>query len=528
MQIKKQLPARASIQQLKKQAKDLLADARSGTIGAADRIRFALPRAADTPERLRLADAQLIVAREYGFESWSKLKHKVETINLDDPITAFVEAACVPMDGAWHASGSLDRAQLILAQHPEIAEHDVYTAALLGNHAAVRRFVERDPDLVTSTGQLYDWDPLTYVCFSRYLRLDRQRSDGMVRTARVLLERGASANTGFYSQDHEPDPSMETVIYGAAGVARHAEMTRLLLEHGADPNDGETPYHAPEGYDNDALKVLVESGKVDAGGLMTMLTRKHDWHDYDGIKWLLEHGAEPNRMSHWGKRALHQALERNNAVRFVELLLDHGADPELANRDGRTAIAVAARMGRADVLDLFVRRGLSIELERGNALLAACARGDAVTAAAIASQNPGIVASLEAEDPALLADVAGSGNTDGVRIMLDLGFSVASRTNRTGSRSDTALHVAIWRSRHDTAKLLIERGAPLEATNQQGETPLAHAVRGHLHSEWTRDRTIEIIATLLAAGARVDAVTSFPSGDAEVDDLLRRYGREPR
>jgi hypothetical protein len=73
------------------------------------------------------------------------------------------------------------------------------------------------------------------------------------RPPRILLEHGASADTGFYADEHEPDPAFETVLYGAAGVANDAGLTRLLLDHGADPNDGETPYHVPERYDNSAL-----------------------------------------------------------------------------------------------------------------------------------------------------------------------------------------------------------------------------------------------------------------------------------
>ena len=57
------------------------------------------------------------------------------------------------------------------------------------------------------------------------------------------------------------------------------------------------PYHTPETYDNDALKALVESGRLTADSLSTMLLRKADWHDYDGLKYLLEHGADPNRMT---------------------------------------------------------------------------------------------------------------------------------------------------------------------------------------------------------------------------------------
>ena len=75
------------------------------------------------------------------------------------------------------------------------------------------------------------------------------RSAGFVRAAEALLDAGASANTGFFEQNHQPHPAWESVLYGAAGVAHHPELTRLLLDHGADPNDPkdeETVYHAPE------------------------------------------------------------------------------------------------------------------------------------------------------------------------------------------------------------------------------------------------------------------------------------------
>ena len=69
MSHRKQLPARASIEQLKKQAKELLAELRAGSAEAAARLAEALPGARD-----RLADAQLVLAREYGFPSWSELR----------------------------------------------------------------------------------------------------------------------------------------------------------------------------------------------------------------------------------------------------------------------------------------------------------------------------------------------------------------------------------------------------------------------------------------------------------------------
>src|SRR5438874_1161612 len=310
MNQRKQLPARANVEQLKKQAKDLQAQFRAGSTDALERVRKVLPAA-----RGLLADAQLVIAREYGFESWSKLRRRVEAIDLDDPGNLFTEAACMPIDGAPHGSGGLEKAEAILASHPQIARQDVYLAAILGDAAAVRRFVEENPRAATETGGLYDWDPLTYLCFSRYLRND---PDGrFVRTARILLDGGASPSTGFYAQDHEPAPAFESAIYGTAGVARHVGLTRLLLERGGDPNDGETAYHVPEGYQNEVMKLLVESGKLKPEGLTTMLGRKLDWHDFDGAAWLLDHGADANALSAWGRRALHQSLERDNPLRFV-------------------------------------------------------------------------------------------------------------------------------------------------------------------------------------------------------------------
>jgi hypothetical protein len=163
----------------------------------------------------------------------------------DDPPTSFIKAACVPLD-SWHASGTLERAEAILAAHPEVKAASIHTAAVLGDDAAVRRFLGLDPAAAAAKGGPYNWDALTHLCFSRYLRLEPARSVGFVRAATALLDAGASANTGWYETNHQPHPEWESVLYGAAGIAHHGELTGLLLERGADPNDGEVTYHTPE------------------------------------------------------------------------------------------------------------------------------------------------------------------------------------------------------------------------------------------------------------------------------------------
>jgi ankyrin repeat protein len=440
---------------------------------------------------------------------------------------AFIEAACVPLDGG-HASGTLERAEAIRAAHPEVATVDIHTAAILGDDAAVRRFLALDPATATAKGGPRGWDALTYLCFSKYLRLDRARSDGFVRAARALLDAGASANTGWYETNHLPSPEWESALYGAAGVAHHAELTRLLLERGADPNDEETPYHTPETYDNGAVQALLDSGKLSDDNLATMLLRKADWHDHAGMQLMLEHGADPNRMTRWHLTALHQALRRDNALENIALLIDHGADATLGNHaDGRSAVALAARRGRGDVLELFARRGVTIELQGLERLLAACASNDVTAVLAIAAREPELVRQVLEEGGKLLAEFAGVGNVDGVRHLLDLGVPVAVLYAGDGyfdiATDSTALHVAAWRARPAVVKLLIARGAPLNVRDGKGCTPLALAVKACVDSYWTDRRTPESVRALLDAGASLSGVL-YPSGYVEVDELLKASG----
>jgi len=398
----------------------------------------------------------------------------------------FIRAACIPMDGSWHSTGGIDRARGILAKNPEVATADIYSAAVLGNDSSVRQFLQSDISQATAKGGPYGWDALTYLCFSKYLRLDKDRSDGFVRAATALLQSGADANTGFYSDEHLPEPTFESVLYGAAGVAHHDEMTKLLLDHGADPNDGETEYHAPEWFNNRPMELVVESGRLKPMGLTTMLHRKLDWTNLSGVIWLLDHGADPNQVSLWGARALDHSLNRDNPLVFIESLLDYGADPRLSTSDGINAFMRAAATGRSDALDLFRKRGFAFKLEDDFAFLEACATGQEMLAAKRVAEDPEVVTRLSSVDKPILASFAGAGNTEGVRILLDLGFDIESEATHPGSRGNSALHLAVWRERLETVKLLISRGASLTARNPGGLTPLMLAEQAQTEmSEWT-------------------------------------------
>jgi ankyrin repeat protein len=542
----KPLPARPSLEQYKKQAKQLLKAYRSADVETIRRVKRNHPRFEKLAEpgfdisKFALADAQLVIAREHGFESWPKFTKRVEVINSEaaarsNPVAAFIEAAI------WH--GTLEAAEAILSAHPEIAQSSIHVAAILGDDAAVRRFVAADPRNVTRKEAPYDGDALVYLCLSKYLRLDPARSAAFVRAATALLDAGADPNTGFTAKDEYGD--FETALYGAAAVAHHAELTRQLLERGADPNEEETPYHTPENHDNAALKVLVESGKLNADSLTTMLLRKADMHDYDGMKYLLEHGADSNRMTRWHYTALQQAVRRDNRIELIDLMLDHGADPTLKNAaDGKSGIAMAARRGRSDVLWTFARRGFPMPMPQDGVehlIVSVCAARGGVAGArdfleqfhqvASASRLPKSsellsIRELLAEGSTLLAEFAGNGNTKGVQQLLDLGVPVDETYGGDPyfdiAKDSTALHVASWKAWPKTVKLLIERGANVNAQDAKGRTPLMLAVKACVDSYWTNRRSPESVEALLKAEASVSGV-EYPSGYDEVDALLKSY-----
>jgi ankyrin repeat protein len=257
-----------------------------------------------------------------------------------------------------------------------------------------------------------------------------------------------------------------------------------------------------------------------------MLIRKHDWHDYEGVKFLLVHGANPNLKRRHGLRAIAHAIARDNRLEIIELLLDHGADPTLTEDIG-SAVAMAARKGRGDMLELFEQRAIRIELSDLDRMLAACARNDPVTVESITARQPDVLRQLQAVGGRVLAEFAGNGNTKGMGHLLNLGVDVNAVFKEGDGYWDvapnsTALHVAAWRAQHNAVKLLIERGASINARDAKGRTPLGLAVRACVDSYWTGRRSPESVEALLAAGASTEDVP-FPSGYAEVDKLIQAH-----
>ncbi|MGA2909472.1 MAG: ankyrin repeat domain-containing protein [Terracidiphilus sp.] len=531
------LPDRPNLEQYKKQAKELLRTSAASEPAALARLRKHHPRLRDlasaSPRAITLADAQFVLAREHGYGSWSAFAKHIEALRiirsleeLDDPLNTFIEVACVDRHG-WHRSGTVEHADMILARYPQVATGSIYSAAVLADEAAVRAWLARDPSLATAAGGPRQWDALTYLCFSRYLRMDRARSDAFVSTARALLEAGANANTGWTEYiDDPPRPVHEAAIYGAAGLAQNPGLTQLLLDYGADPNDEETPYHVPETYDNTVLEILLRSGRFNKSSLVTVALRKCDWHDDKGLELALQHGADPNDFGRWNSSFFHHAIRRDNGLVMIDAILDRNADPYLPNHaDGRSAIQMAAYHGRGDILSALERRGFELRLEGLDALVASCARADVETAHSLASAHPQLLAELLSIGGSLLARFAGAEDDGGVRCLLALGVPAAALWPEGDpywelTPNSTALHVAAWRAHHEVVRTLIAAGTPVNALDARNRSALQLAVRACTDSYWKYRRQSDSVVALLAAGALTVGIV-LPTGYDAIDDLLR-------
>src|SRR3954471_12339728 len=226
------------LDQARRRAKELLRAARARDPEALVRFR--------EDREPRLADAQRAVAQDLGFPSWPALVHHVEASRGDreQRRARLVEAAL---------NGRPDVAERLLAHDPSLASAGLDVALVLGDHEAVATALHADPELVSK--DLHGRKPLSHACHSAFLRPSSSRAPGVRRVVELLLDAGADVNETF-----ENEYGAMPVLYGAAGVAHDPQTARLLLDRGANPNDGESLYHSMEAEDTACAELLLDRG----------------------------------------------------------------------------------------------------------------------------------------------------------------------------------------------------------------------------------------------------------------------------
>ncbi len=272
------LPSKPDLDHLKGQARTLQRQVRSGDAEALRTVRELNPPTLTDQSAFRLSDAQLVLARCYGFPSWAALRRRLAVVTEhgrsphlvplgdddgpEDRADRMVRLGCLVYGG-----DDLDRhaeAGAMLAASPELADKDIWTAAAAGNFAHVRRLLGDDPSLINRPGGPFEWAPLLYVAYSR-IHVDGPQSSPL-RTAAILLEAGADPDAGYLWDGTYPFTALTGALGGGEDKGNQpphrdaVALARMLLEAGADPNDSQALYNRQFDPDDSHLRLLIEFG----------------------------------------------------------------------------------------------------------------------------------------------------------------------------------------------------------------------------------------------------------------------------
>ena len=505
------LPARPNLEMQQKRAKGLLRAAWEGDAAALERIRALHPRP-PTADALTLADAQLVIARGYGFESWAAMKRKIDSLTMT-PVQQFV--------AALHA-GDVERVRALLEQHAEVRAA-INAPISHFDSRPVMRAAKNLPllDLLLAHGADINLKSAWWAGGFGILESDLTPQEAASLVARgATVDVWAAAHLGMFDRLRdlvERDPSLVHARGGDGKTALHyaksVEIARYLVEHGADVNARDVDHEStPAQYlvrdAPDVVRDLIDKGAtVD----IFMAVALRDRHLVDRCL-KDDPGALDARINEGRFRVRHDGA--------------HPASAE-AIGDGRgdiyrwvlghymTPVEVAAHVGYSDIVEQLLAHASPAQR-----LLAACAAADRPAAERLAGDYPGLVARLTPREQRLIADRAYWNDTAAVALMVDLGFDIRV----VGHDNGDALHWASFLGNADMVRALLTRDPAIGVRDAgYGATPLGWCLYGSVFGEKRKTGDFASVARLLIDAGEVIEPSMLPTGRDDVDQLLRTY-----
>jgi ankyrin repeat protein len=416
------LPDRPSLEQLRKQAKDLLRDVRAGDASALARIKATAHTA--HAARIGLAHAQLAIAREYGFSSWPTLVSHVEAI----------------------AGGGFVRRPLIrpvelspgrrfkLADGTDATTDDVFAmfvAARDGDIEAVKRLVARIPPLATVE---YNYTPPIHFAVR----------EGHGEIVEFLVDRGADLAYRSY-------PFQESLLTFAEdrGHDDVAELLRRRLSRRFALASG-------------TQAIMAAAGQGDLAAVETELTRNP---------------ALGRASNDTGDTPLHQA-SRNGHLPVVRALLAAGADVDAVRGDGYRPLHCALMPNWFFQVDPGPRREIAdVLLSRGAryTIFVAALRGDEQFVRNALARDRALANFEDTCHHRVLSAAVRRGDVAMTRVLLEHGAD--PNLPEEGAPRGLSLWIAVNDRQREIAGLLLAHGADPNAPVESSGTPMSQAVR---------------------------------------------------
>ena len=486
----RELPARPNLDQYRKQAKALLKSSRSGDADARDRVSRVHPRLS-SPERIEsatvtLADAQLVIAREHGIDSWKKFAERIDTILGDrspKAVWSRVEHAVLNGDAAALESLIRDYGPM-LKQTPNLS----WVGDLRRDGLGKRRREDGLDDaraIIAAKQHFESWD--RFVAFREALR----DNDSLVAQFEIAVDAIVSGDVNTLDRVLREHPQVNTA---RSWRTHHSTLLLYVGSNGVEGYRQRTPRNAVR-----IAEMLLDAGaEVDAVGDM-----------YRGTTTL---GLVATSI-HPVRTGVQEAL--------IDLLIARGASLDRAVAPdytrGRVVNACLAN-GRGEGAVLVAERGAMLDLEGAGGV----GRLDVVKA--FFDQEGHLTSDATPDDMKSAFKWACSyGHIDVVRFLIDRGIDVGER-----HRGETPLHVAAGGGHLEIVSVLLARGARVDVRDEMWDgTPLGWALFGWANDTDAarRSRYYDVVDRLIAAGAAVPAQwldEAQISGDAR---LLAALGR---
>lgn len=332
------LPYQSRLEAYERLAETLFAAVKNGVPAALWRFKWDHPEfRGKTPAdvkaaALELADAQLVVARVYGFESWDDLAEFTAAVATDGPVRRFEEAV---------------------------------EAVVAGDVATLQFLLENDSDLIRARSSRRHHATLLHYIAANGVENSRQTTpSNAVEVARLLLDAGAEVDAlaDMYDQKCTTMSMLVSSSHPAdAGVQRW--LAELLVDYGA-ALDG------PGSEWQSAVLTALQFGYLDTaqalakrGGSTNHLAVAAGLGLVDDVARLFATADEKSKHA-----ALALAAQHGHAE-VVRYLLDAGEDPSRYNPEGfhshSTPLHQAVSAGHTEVVRLLVERGARLDVKDG-------------------------------------------------------------------------------------------------------------------------------------------------------------------